>query len=432
MPDSRRFRSARSIAARTVVLTLAVHGTARADEAPPGPPRPPASAPSTPSDPPSSPPASSATPDDLARWAEAATYSEARGGTALLVQKNGRIVFERYANGGGADVPHGLASGTKSFWGVAAMAAVEDGLLSLDEKASDTLTEWRDDPRKARITARHLLSLSSGLAPSAQALQAPTTPDKYAFALGVAAIDEPGSTFRYGPAAYFAFGALLDRKLAAAKEDPLAYLTRRVLDPIGLKIGTWMRDAAGHPTLPHGAAITAREWAKFGEFVREGGTVAGKRVLAQELLDRCFESSAANPAYGLTWWLPGRGGVAPNGQPFPAPAVHLPKDVFLAEGLGKQILLVCRSRGLVVVRQGMTLRGFDDAKFQALVLGLPPATPAERARAFVAKFDRNADGVLADDEVPAPLLPAFASIDANHDGRLDVAELEARFDTGTR
>src|SRR5204862_4336450 len=51
--------------------------------------------------------------------------------------------------------------------GIAAMAAVEDGLLTLDEKVADTITEWKGDPRKGQITIRQLLTLSSGLDPGA-------------------------------------------------------------------------------------------------------------------------------------------------------------------------------------------------------------------------------------------------------------------------
>ena len=38
-----------------------------------------------------------------------------------------------------------------------------DGLFSLDEKASDTLTEWKEDKRKSQVTIRQLLSFFSGM-----------------------------------------------------------------------------------------------------------------------------------------------------------------------------------------------------------------------------------------------------------------------------
>lgn len=65
------------------------------------------------------------------RFNLAADYSEQNGGRSILVMVEGKIVFERYANGAGNQMANILASGTKSFVGVVAMAAVEDGLLRL-------------------------------------------------------------------------------------------------------------------------------------------------------------------------------------------------------------------------------------------------------------------------------------------------------------
>src|ERR1700730_7375384 len=82
------------------------------------------------------------------------TYSESRRGVSMLVMQNGRTVFEHYANGGSARGTWPIFSGTKSFWGIAALAAVHDGLLRLDDLVSDTITEWKNDPRKSGITIR--------------------------------------------------------------------------------------------------------------------------------------------------------------------------------------------------------------------------------------------------------------------------------------
>src|SRR5712691_9902159 len=83
--------------------------------------------------------------------ARAAKYSESKRGISMLVMQNGRTIFEHYANGGSASGRWPIFSGTKSFWGVAALAAVHDGLFRLDDVVSDTITEWKNDPRKSRI-----------------------------------------------------------------------------------------------------------------------------------------------------------------------------------------------------------------------------------------------------------------------------------------
>ena len=94
----------------------------------------------------------------------AAEYSASCKGISCLVRVDGKEVFADYPNGGRKDRAHELASGTKSFCGVLAAAAMQDKLIaSWDEKISDTLTEWKADKQKADVTLRHLLSLTSGM-----------------------------------------------------------------------------------------------------------------------------------------------------------------------------------------------------------------------------------------------------------------------------
>src|SRR6266508_744010 len=69
-------------------------------------------------------------PSDCAR---AAQDSERRRGVAMRVIQNGRTVFEHYAHGGSAPGRWPIFSGTNSFWGIAALAAVHVGLFKLDD-----------------------------------------------------------------------------------------------------------------------------------------------------------------------------------------------------------------------------------------------------------------------------------------------------------
>ncbi|MEQ1867949.1 MAG: serine hydrolase domain-containing protein, partial [Micropepsaceae bacterium] len=92
----------------------------------------------------------------------ACDYSASTAGVSCLVMVDGKVVHETYRDAGDADKAWGLASGTKSFSGVAAAAAVQDGLFKLDDKVSDILAAWKGDARKD-ITIRQLLSLTSGI-----------------------------------------------------------------------------------------------------------------------------------------------------------------------------------------------------------------------------------------------------------------------------
>ena len=205
-------------------------------------------------------------PSDAA-LAAAADYSAAHRGHALVVLHDGRRVFERYGGGWAADRPHMLASGSKSFVGVAAVAAVQDGLLRLDDPASGGLPAWRDDPLKAAVTYRQLLTLTGGLKPSGPG--AATRVPSWEEIAAEPMTGEPGRQFAYGPHPPNVFAYALERLLG--DETFEQYLERRIFEPLGVTVEWRYRCADGHPQVGGGAFMTARDWARFGEFVRLGG-----------------------------------------------------------------------------------------------------------------------------------------------------------------
>jgi CubicO group peptidase (beta-lactamase class C family) len=386
-----------------------------------------------------------ASPELTSAFEKSAEYSAKLSGRAMLVMHKGEVLFENYANGWSADRPHMLASGTKSFSGVAAMAAVQDGLIKLDDKVSDVLTDWKSDPRKAQITVRQLLNLSSGLQPnpselapgagglrnrdagsrdsqpSREALRerlrqrargegnsagpdveglidARSRRDTYAIGAATKAVRDPGSAFAYGSSHFFAFGAYMNAVLAKSDrpEKTLgAYLESRVLKHVDISLDRFNKDVKGNIALPAGARLTAREWARFGEFVRLGGKVKQpdgtlKSVLDEKLLRECFKPSAANPAYGLTWWLlvpeaklgasrdasamisrESAGDIVIDGKPL---------EVWMAAGAGKQRMYIIPALELVVVRfaggQGGGREFSNDAFLRPIVEALAKQTPA--------------------------------------------------------
>ena len=92
------------------------------------------------------------------------------------------------------------------------------------------------------------------------------------------------------------------------------------------------------------------------------------------MLAECFKGSAANPGYGLGFWLPARGGIDSKGRRDDRRAarlkeIHAPESIIKAAGAGGQKLYVIPSRNLVIVRQAarrsLTGRGFEDTAFLA-------------------------------------------------------------------
>lgn len=308
----------------------------------------------------------------------AADYSRSTRGLAVLILKNDKVVFEEYQNGHSAETAWMLASGTKSFAGVLLAAAIEDKLISgFDERVAETISEWRSDDLRSKITLRELLSLTSGIGGGTIGI-----PPSYSDSVNSPAKFAPGDRFQYGPVPFQIFGELLRRKLAPKKETVHEYLKRRILDPLDIKVARWTMQE-GQPNLPSGAFLTAREWAKFGTFLKNRGRAGGRQVVNSELLDQLYIGSMANPNYGLTFWLNlshdrnaragagrldrirqviGGGETAMNRVSREGIGRELPADLVMAAGLGNQRLYVVPSLDLVVVRQGR-LSDFDDQKF---------------------------------------------------------------------
>ncbi len=305
----------------------------------------------------------------------AAAYSAKARGFSMLVIEDGKLIFEDYPNGHSASEPHELASGTKSFTGICALAASEDGILSLDEKVSDTISEWQGDPKRENITIRNLLSLTSGIT-SATGMAPP-----YAQALQAEITAKPGEKFQYGPAPFQVFGELMVRKLKGNNDfkgtdsTMVDYLKRRVLNPADIHVGLWRKGRDGMPLMPQGAALTAREWAKVGELVLNGGMTGGKQIIKSENIKTLFVGTAANPMYGLSWWLNRpidaklrssiRTLTMASDLHYGAPGV--PNDLVMAAGAGKQRLYVIPSMKLIVVRQADVkselIPGADNTRF---------------------------------------------------------------------
>lgn len=264
-------------------------------------------------------------------------YARRHGLHALAVARGNEVLLQEYGGGFGADTPHALYSGTKSFWGVAALYASADGLLSLDEPVADTVASWRDDPWKRRVTIRMLLSLTAGFAFGGLGASVPT----YERALALPLRDEPGTRFVYGGIPLQVFGAVFARKLESRKMTPHQYLRERILDPAGVRVANWRSLSDGTQPLPTGASLCVAEWLAYGRFV-----LANYAALAS-----CFAGSSANARYGLAWWLGARGA---------------PSDLVYASGSAGQALYLVPSLDVRVVHFGKSSSYRHDAFLKRL------------------------------------------------------------------
>ena len=335
----------------------------------------------------------------------AADYSAANGGDAVLVMQNGQIVFEEYQNGWNAASPHLLASGTKSFNCAIAVKAQGEGLVDLDEPAANVIHKWRTNSSspspqvawKSTITARQLLSLSSGLASEGQQDVLQPTVDTYQQAILDRSTFAPGQAVIYTSntfqawAAYFQLktgGTLGQDGVVSGGTDPYAYLTQKIFQPLGIS-ATITRDVAGHPQMAGGVFMKARDWLRYGQMISQGGVWSGTRILDQNKLRECVTyNNPALASYGLSFWnnrsmattyqagideVPP--GVLVNGTPQIAP--DAPLDMYMAAGAMDQRLYIIPSLSLVVLRFGNGTGNWSDNEFlKRLLNGNKPVVAA--------------------------------------------------------
>jgi CubicO group peptidase (beta-lactamase class C family) len=308
---------------------------------------------------------------ETAAFNAASLYSTTHAGDAVLIMRDGQIVFENYNGDYLRDDAHVLASGTKSFSCALMLAAEKDGYVSRNQKVSDVITEWKSDPNKSQATVKQLLSLQSGLSTNPEYSPADVADlDTYQLAIEDPANYAPGDAFIYDPLAFQAFALMFERK--SGNTDPVTYLRSKVFTPIGLSGDVWQRDAEEHPQMAGGAAVSAPMWARYGQLMLQNGTWQTSHVLPAEGVKDCL--TYQNPAYlgyGITWWLnrnvgdtydpsvdmiPADGVAGSSGQIAPS----APADMIMAAGTGHQRLYLLPTQRLVVVRLAPLTTQTDD------------------------------------------------------------------------
>ena len=319
--------------------------------------------------------AASAAAIDAQSLAAAAAYSKHQRGAALLVIQNRKTLLEQYPDGEGPGAARRIYSGTKAFWNLAALGAVEDGLLNLDEPVAKTIAFWQTDARKARITVRQLLDFSAGLEPAFY-IQNTQAIDRDSIALSSRVLGEPGTLFTYGPTGLQVFYEVLKTKLRG--ESPTHFLERRVLSRLGFGPQRYLPDRRGNPLLATGFVFSTRQWAKLGSLVLENGSP----VVLPATLAQTWRGSPANRAFAFGWW---NNRAAPNGSEVDFERAldrktqnwsgaclckDAPSDLVACIGSLGQRLYVIPSMQLIIVRQANG-GSFSDAQFLRLALARP-------------------------------------------------------------
>jgi CubicO group peptidase (beta-lactamase class C family) len=303
--------------------------------------------------------------------AQAADYAERKNSSALLVVHDGEVVAEHYWRGQSADSPTNSMSMAKTVVGLLVGVAIEEGhIASVDEPASKYLTEWAGDGRR-RITIRQLLQMASGLG-GAEHNDDPFSPIGRMY-LGTDALSvvaetplafEPGSRFEYNSINTQALSVVLERASGRRYAD---YLSAKLWRPLGASdASVWLDRPGGNAKTFCCLFATARDWARVGLLIVNGGRVGDRQVVPASWVKEMLTPSPQEQDYGYHIWL-GRQGSRKEDHD----EEFLADDVAYIDGKFKQRVYLIPSRRLVIVRVGEQARAWDDAYLpNAVVRGL--------------------------------------------------------------
>lgn len=251
------------------------------------------------------------TADDFTRYKEAGdkvfedTWSEACNELhSLMVVKDGEVVYENYAPAHSADELHIMWSVSKTFTATAIGFAVQDGLVSLDDKVVDYFPEELPSERHEwlnEMTLHDLLIMSSGLRYDHIGRAAGGQQFDWVRETLSAPFDfRPGTMYHYNSMNTYLLSVIVSRVTGMKIAD---YLDRKLFTPLGIKNYHWTESPQGYNSGGWGLHISTESLAKMGQFMLQRGCWNGKQLLFEEWFDEAmspqimqYEGRIADPA----------------------------------------------------------------------------------------------------------------------------------------
>jgi CubicO group peptidase (beta-lactamase class C family) len=288
---------------------------------------------------------------------------------SVLIVRHGYVVYEHYRKGLTEKSGHDVRSVTKGVIGALIGICLGQGKIkSVDQPVLELLAghvPGNADPRFARVTIRHLLTMTAGLAaddpgsgpdPKLEE-ELWESADWVRHILGRPLESEPGTHFAYSDAdahllsaivadtcglstLTYARGMLFDRLGIRTDE---AFEPRLGTDITASTVAKYEQSSVAWPVDPqgyhYGAALLrlpARDLAKFGYLYLNGGRWDGEQVIPADYVAAATSPSGSSPSfsngYGWLWWVGTEGG-----------------RTFYARGYGGQLIYVVPDKDLVVV-----------------------------------------------------------------------------------
>ena len=294
-------------------------------------------------------------------------YAQARRSAALMVIRNGEVILEGYFSGNSSESLINGKSLAKPLGALAIGRAIETGHIeSLDQPASDFLTEWRGTPKEA-ITIRHLLGMRSGLAPQASGPTADHIMNRAylhprhgeIIINEYPLVNEPGARYEYANANAELIAPIIKR---ATGQDYASWVSAELIDKLDAAGGDiWVNRSGGIAHSGCCILLPAETFAKLGLLVLQDGVWQGETLLPDGYTEAMRSSTPGNIHAGLGVYLGHpykefRGANNPESDPFATyhSAPYARDDLYLFDGNSNQVIYMIPSEDLLILRVGDT------------------------------------------------------------------------------
>lgn len=250
---------------------------------------------------------------------------------SAILLRHGKTALECYFKPYAKDSVHILYSLSKSFTSTAVGFAVQERLLSLDDKLVDFFPDklpCAPCGYMQQVTLENLLCMASGHSEEPPALEG----KDWVYNFLTSYIDhEPGSLFTYNTAGTFMIAAIVQKVTGMTVTE---YLKPRLFDPLGFSSDTcWEQSPDGIDCGGYGLHITTRDLAKFGQFLLQRGVWDGKQLLDEAWVDRATAKHIDNYGeldwgcgYGFQFWRCQPDGVYRGDGAFGQYCIVMPKQ----------------------------------------------------------------------------------------------------------
>ena len=224
----------------------------------------------------------------------------------------------------GPDTLHDVRSVTKSIVGLLyGIALSEEKVPGLDTPLLDLFPEYsdlRDGSSRERMTVMHALTMQMGTEwdeslpysdPRNSEIAMEFAEDRYRFVLDRPMISEPGEQWIYNGGAVALIAKLIADGTGMSIDD---FAHKNLFEPMDISAFEWVCGGDGVPSAASGLRLTARDVAKIGVMVAQGGAYEGKQIVPAEWMDQSSQPTATIREgfhYGYLWYVTS----GPRGDP---------------------------------------------------------------------------------------------------------------------